>query len=146
MKSTCRLHSFISLFTLISLLIGAGGHSGLFLCFESNGHVAVESAPTGRCKSASETSTNPLNFSLVTESQPDSDNCGPCVDLPFFSPTAVGQKITRESDRFSKKAFSAILLTPAFDFVSPFAYKAIFTTHSSPNFSVANRRTVVLLI
>jgi len=82
---------------LAYILAQAGGGAGVVLCLGADGHVALKTAD-GVCgelfDASSEREAEPSNSEALT---PNTENCGPCTDLPVSPPTSHHQPAPRKS-------------------------------------------------
>ncbi|MDE0297905.1 MAG: hypothetical protein OXN17_04685 [Candidatus Poribacteria bacterium] len=57
--------------------------SGYVLCIGADGHVEFEVSTNGRCTDAHPSHRDHAE-DVFSESTPDADHCGSCIDLPIF--------------------------------------------------------------
>jgi len=109
MKSTRLRISIILLSMLVYLVVSLGGTDALVLCFGSDSHIKVETAPCGlNCAHSSKTTPKSVvcKHSMMDDAI---SNCSSCVDIPILNDILIQSISTAQNGVFSIKL---ILLTP----------------------------------
>ena len=140
---------FLPLCLLAYLLIGQGAVQNFVLCFGVDGHIAVESAPSGtRCEPfLNMAPQGASSLSSIKDIAPLYWHCGPCLDLSIsagnsYLPVYSVQNRMPQVGSFLLAVSLSPLSTYAEILPEVFLPQALSTNHSF----LASLRSVVLLI
>jgi len=123
-----RIKRVVGLFALLSfLLITLANTQGMVLCFEKDGHVALETSIGGICSDSFEAVQHEQQAIASKTLTWQGLNCKRCFDMPISIESAEHQKS-------EMKAFQGPMETPLIAEVSPISvgYLAIATENQMP--------------